>query len=438
MTKQFTRVTLCSLLAVVLWGCGQPPIVEPPIPLPPFTESFLGAAAFVGSEVLQPDLYSPTLLQADGGSISLVLSDDPTTPASRATRLWLARVDKNGIVDPQYSETQFVPMSDPVLMDVVEQSDARIVVSLSVNNPSGGYQRLIRFNADGSPDSTFGNAGVIELNDILVFPSTGVNLLVLSDDRIVVTGMGQGGAFRMARLTANGVPEQGFGENGRVSVKVPTTENAGTYATSVIELSDGAILVGGYVASATFGLPMLVKLLPDGKLDATFSEDGMLLTDVPGVVQPVVTQVAALEGGDFVLVGTAYAGPNGAHFAQRVSATGVLRQTFGTNGTHLKVGRGFTGPARVAVNSSRMALLASTETPTDWRLQLLTLNGILVKEAMLGADSGSRFVNLEPFALEAETLQLVATRLVGSSTILQLGTLRVAPRVTTTANLASR
>lgn len=152
------------------------------------------------------------------------------------------------------------------VLDVVLLDDDRLLALLA-------DFLVIRLTADGKLDASFGNGGVAR-------PALGADdhrataMAVMSDGSLVVVGgaaAGQRGHFAAARFTPDGSPDHTFGENG-----VALIPSAG-WAEHVAVQDDGKIVLVGHDA-AEYGSPVvtLVRLLPDGALDPSFSGDGVV------------------------------------------------------------------------------------------------------------------------------------------------------------------
>lgn len=119
---------------------------------------------------------------------------------------------------------------------------------------------LKRFNADGSPDTSFGAAGSVALPlDFGIFSS----LFIQPDDNIVVVA---GDNVQIVQLTPDGVPVASFGEGGEAAVTAAA--NHTVVATQVQE--DGKILL---LETANQGL-LLARFNSDGTPDTAFGNAG--------------------------------------------------------------------------------------------------------------------------------------------------------------------
>ena len=170
-----------------------------------------------------------------------------------------------------------------------------------------GSKTLRRLNADGSPDTTFNNA---------VFNNTGFvsDIEILPDGRIVV-----GGSFTtvngfdlkyLARFNADGSIDASFNVNN-------SGPNAGVEA--IVRLADGRILIGGWFTTYNnVNKKKTALLAEDGTLDAAFDP-------APNDHQPVYG-LAQQADGKVLVSGYAYDIP--AETLRRLDLNGAIDNTF--------------------------------------------------------------------------------------------------------------
>ena len=150
----------------------------------------------------------------------------------------------------------------------------------------------------GTPDAGFGINGMVAT----VFPhatsALALGVAVDAEGRIVVVGYGAEAPgdldFVVVRYLSGGALDPGFGGDGIVTTSIgPDTHD---YATAVAIRPDGTILVAGRAVDPEAPPPLrpgiaLVRYRPDGALDTTFGNGGI-----------VVTVLAHEAGGDAMAV----------------------------------------------------------------------------------------------------------------------------------------
>jgi uncharacterized delta-60 repeat protein len=173
-----------------------------------------------------------------------------------------------GSLDATFGEGGRVTSDWPRPSAMRLQSDGKIVV-LGENGTG-----FMRFNADGSPDASFGTAGYASFENDGIFRDTH-DLAVLSDGKIIAVGGAidqQRRRMGIARFNTDGSVDTTFGNSGRVVVHPPgLNEFASSIAYAVHVLPDGQMLVvighGDDFA--------VVRLNADGSFDTTFGNVGI-------------------------------------------------------------------------------------------------------------------------------------------------------------------
>jgi uncharacterized delta-60 repeat protein len=201
-----------------------------------------------------------------------------TLPAPAA--LWPA-----GAAAPsaQSTVTDFGGRSDEARA-VAVQRDGRVVVA-GVSRAPGkghGYFALARYRTDGTLDPSFGAGGRV-LTDFGSSDDGAYDVLVLTDGRIVAAGSGgrsfENESMAVARYLPDGTPDPSFGGgDGRAQVEhVEYWGNDCLTADAVAAQPDGKLVLVGQVGCGGEAGGMIipvVRLLPDGRPDPSFDQDG--------------------------------------------------------------------------------------------------------------------------------------------------------------------
>ena len=212
---------------------------------------------------------------------------------------------------------------------VVLQPNGKIVVAGSSSNAVGWDMALVRYNADGTVDTGFGNGGRV------VTPVGGygeVAALVLQPDGSIVAAgyalTAAGGLFVVARFKANGTLDLSFGSAGLTLTPI------GTWATaSAVALRpDGKIIaIGSAATSIATSDFAVVRYNANGQLDPSFGSGGIVMGDTaPGLHE--ATAGAVLPDGKIVAAGFSGANANQKFEVARYNANGSLDTNFGTAG----------------------------------------------------------------------------------------------------------
>jgi uncharacterized delta-60 repeat protein len=301
-----------------------------------------GVKAFPISNSPYPDAAYAVAIQSDGkivaaGQVLLMIKQKKgySTPNYWA----VIRLNTNGTPDSTfgggtgYVLTPVNTTSSPSPAAIAFQSDSKIVVGglgdAGQNGTLNEGLAVVRYNSDGSLDTTFGTGGKIINTTINSATTNGQMLSIDSSGRIDVAGsITATGAMAVERFLSNGSPDSTFGSGGVASLVPPGT--TGMAACSLGLQSTGKIVVYGRSFGGQHGaMPTLLRFNTDGSLDTTFGTGGVYIE--PRLFHPFA-MVVQPSNDEIVATGTPY--PYSPQFAvTRVLADGSSVDTgFGTNG----------------------------------------------------------------------------------------------------------
>ncbi|MBV6752864.1 hypothetical protein KV580_21310 [Pseudomonas chlororaphis] len=150
------------------------------------------------------------------------------------------------------------------------QQDGKIFVAAETSNETGRGGVIFGLSANGQPDVTFGNNGLVFSMEDATFQS-----LTLQGDKILVGGIYQKGGL-IARYTDKGELDLSYGGFNQGLVLIDGTGATHVELIHLSQLPDGKTLAAGYIfkSSTTFlkgALPLLSRVTPNGKEDDTFN-----------------------------------------------------------------------------------------------------------------------------------------------------------------------
>lgn len=215
---------------------------------------------------------------AVGQDGKIVVAGDYWGP-NQNPQTFIARFSANGSLEGTITDNDGTGNTDAnIPLGVAIQPDGKILTVGYVSTGAlSGDAKLLRYNADGSPDVTFGGGD----GRLTLFTQSQIDFLeavtVQPDGRIVAVG-NQQPDFLVVRLNADGSPDATFGGgDGRATAFL----GGGAYANSVVVRPNGKILVAGSASPNTtsFGV---VYFNADGSLDTSFSSDGILYFSFDG------------------------------------------------------------------------------------------------------------------------------------------------------------
>jgi uncharacterized delta-60 repeat protein len=235
-------------------------------------------------------------------------------------------------------------------VSVIAQPDGKLVVAGSSDvNFSPGDFALARYNPDGSLDASFGSGGRV-LTDFggSDFAST---LIVQPDGKLVAGGLSFGetanGIFALARYNPDGSVDASFGSGGRVlmsNLSAPCCIGG----TALVAEPGGKLVA----TAITFdeeqnSVATLVRLNPDGSLDASFGSGGVVADFTEGAQVGFLGDLVLQPDGKLVVAGTPFGSSDNdftpSSFLARFNPNGTLDSTFGSDGRGFTEGLFFNG-----------------------------------------------------------------------------------------------
>jgi uncharacterized delta-60 repeat protein len=217
---------------------------------------------------------------------------------------------------------------------VALQGDGKIVVA-GYSFKAGGGQcfTVLRYTADGSLDTSFADSGKVTTNVGTKYASA-ESVTIQSDGKIVVAGDSFNASgnndFAVVRYNANGTLDMSFNETGKATADF----GAHDYGRSVAVHGDGRIVVTGYTTKSYESKKecALACFKANGSLDTTFNGTGEVTTNFGGDGNAEGRSVAVQTDGKIVVVGYATAGNTEEFALARYNADGTLDTSFGDSG----------------------------------------------------------------------------------------------------------
>ncbi|MBA3502295.1 MAG: hypothetical protein M4D80_21855 [Myxococcota bacterium] len=275
----------------------------------------------------------------------------------------LVKIDGMGKLDTSFSGDGIASINvqtggaGETFRGIVLQPNGKIVVSGIVEDEAIAADRdvaLVRFNTDGTPDTTFGTAGIVRLDLNAALGTMGADatwgLVTDASGRIYVHAAQRTATldasnadtltdtdFVIVRLAAaDGAVDTTFATLGKFTLDI---QRSSANVRSIHILGDGSILASGYAGSTSTGntlQPVIYKLTPGGVLDAGFASGG-LFHEIVLTMQTEVYGMAIQPDGKIVTAG--YGRNAGAAsndwISLRLTPSGVLDTTWANQGKYL-------------------------------------------------------------------------------------------------------
>jgi len=318
-------------------------ISTPSWAVPGELDSTFGSGGKVTTRFASPSSANSVAIQADGkivvagGSGDLLAGDNP--------KFALARYNPDGLLDKSFGggdgkvSTDFTSKGDGA--DAVAiQADGKIVAAGDANGGHVGSDStfaLVRYNSDGSLDTSFGVGGKV-VTDFTDEEDAASSLAIQADGKIVAAGWAGSGAegssldpsFALARYNPDGTLDTSFGGVGTVTTQFTPDFDA---ASSVTIQADGKIVAAGVAGVGLADLHpsfALARYNADGSLDPSFGVASRVTTNFTSG-DDETSSVAIQSDGKIVAAGWADVS-RGAFALARYNPDGSLDASFGSAG----------------------------------------------------------------------------------------------------------
>ncbi len=254
----------------------------------------------------------------------------------------VVRYNNNGTLDTSFGTNGMgviLGASDDYqsLGDIAIQPDGKIVVVGDTSGSQSTRTDLIfaRFNSDGTKD----------IGDVIYFSNShnnyGKGVVIQPDGKIVLSGIitpddGRGPLLSLARINQDGsLDKSTFGTDGRVAIPFYDFDNSHS---ALALQADGKIVLTGTVFNngGIDGNLAVVRFNSNGALDTTFGGTGIVITDFGA--DESINDLAIQPDGKIILGGKTHSlDPNDTvsrsdFLLARYNSNGSLDTTFGTNG----------------------------------------------------------------------------------------------------------
>ena len=331
----------------------------------------------------------------DFGFAVAVQSDNKVLVAGRADSgtstgndFAVARFNADGSLDTTFGSGGVVTTDLGAPTDsaysIAVQSDGKIVVAGDTLTPlTSSDFALVRYNSNGSLDTSFGTAGIVETdfsgqtdNAAAMKIDASGNIIVVGST--LIDGLPQ---FAVARYTSNGQLDTSFNGTGMATASF---DNGFSQAKAVTVLSDGSMVLAGTVEDFdTFTSDYVaVKFDSDGQVDPNFGNNGWAQIDLGGDSETAYG-IAAQSDGKLVLAGESYNSDSGQDDfgVVRLTGSGQLDSSFGSGGiVFTDFGNDYDQANSVAIQSDGKIVVAGVATVngvSDFGIARYLSNGTL-------------------------------------------------------------
>jgi uncharacterized delta-60 repeat protein len=207
------------------------------------------------------DTTTHVALQSNGKILVAGFTDPPGSPFSDYV-FALARYTEAGVLDTTFSGDGKVTTAigsgsevGDVAYSMAVQSDGKILLAGFSRQSTTDFDfALVRYNEDGSLDTSFGTGGIVTTDLGTGTNDRGQSVSVQHDGKIVVSGFSAASAFTtnydfaLVRYNADGTLDSTFSGDGKLTLPVGAGDDRSHCAALQI---DGKIVVAGYSFNGT-------------------------------------------------------------------------------------------------------------------------------------------------------------------------------------------
>ncbi len=236
---------------------------------------------------------------------------------------------QDGTLDMSFGDNgiyikDFYGQSD-VIFSADQLSNTKFMVIGNVTNNNTSFHSLSRFLPNGTEDNSFGENGTLftDYGTSLTYHKT---ILIQNDDKIIVSGTTSGGDYFMAKHLPNGALDTTFGNNGIVITDIEEDALAHSFLQN-----DGKIILVGVSETNSYYNISMVRYLTNGVLDTTFGNNGVVITDIGGEYFKTFSGFLEDNGTIYLLVKYDWASDSILQIL-RYAENGDLDLSFGDNG----------------------------------------------------------------------------------------------------------
>lgn len=301
-----------------------------------FDQSFNGSGAWAYdfNNGTGPSQCQALAVQADSRILALVTGTNLSA---------LIRMNADGTQDSSFGTVSLGTLAGSA---VTVQADGKILVAGRISDDAA----VTRINTDGTLDTSFGTNGVARLILNPEYNELYNHVTVQSDGKIVLTGQTNNVRDNnfawtydvlTVRLNSDGTRDSGFGTNGVVQTFIGNDGQGNSvgddFARAVALQADGKIVVAGYYDNGNDLDIFVLRYGTTGVLDASFGTGGVTLISLTNRNEKA-NRVHLQSDGKIMVTGMSDSGPAGQYSSVhvgvfvRLNPDGSIDNGFGSNG----------------------------------------------------------------------------------------------------------
>ena len=381
--KNFKGTAFSAGLAVISDNQGGSISVQVQFNVTPVNHAPVFAGDFNGVATIGNDsaAFDSNVIALPGGKlVASLLGND-------FSFIGIAQLNPDGTPDLAYGTNGLATFSLPGyalgdgLNPMAADSNGRLVYATSYTSNSGDGYIAMRFNTDGTLDTTFnGGLGYTRLD--IGDGEFCRGMVIDTAGRILISGWSRPNSspdrdVQVVRLNSNGTLDTSYGNGGVATVVAPGDDRID----SLTALPDGSVFAVGRGRDAgNVQYAAILKFTPGGALDTSFNGTGRLLLQPPGMTAPSIHSLVVQNDGALVIAGFGSPGTGNSvnDWVGRLHADGSVDTSFNGNGWYFSSlqGAGSTGIWNLALENGKILAFGDAQPPDNsFGSYALRLNG---------------------------------------------------------------
>lgn len=246
----------------------------------------------------------------------------------------LLRFNTNGTHDSTFGTYGIITKNlgdDNFANSIALQANGKILLCGSTSNGNDQDFVVVRFNHDGSTDVNYAAAGMALVSMTSASEDIPTHIKVQPDGKAIIVGLSANTTtyipkVALLRLDTNGFPDNSFGNSGKV---VNAFSANGDQLTSLVLQPDGKMVVVGQAVNTNADF-LVARYTSTGLLDNTFGNGGYKFYNFGNLAEQAYT-VALQADGKIIVAGSVDSLSTDIALI-RIRSNGVIDSTFGING----------------------------------------------------------------------------------------------------------